>query len=66
MIRNTVIKHYKKLLLDILVDFYNFRPKVGRKNKYNLHTYINYIFRVFFFGEKSFLFWRNLGDSIMS
>jgi hypothetical protein len=37
--------------LDILVDFYNFRPKVGRKNKYNLHTYINYIFRVFFFGE---------------
>lgn len=51
MNRNILIKHFKNLLFDILIEFYNSRTNIGRKNKYNLHTYIKYIFRVFFFGE---------------
>lgn len=51
MKRNELMKEYRDVINNILIDFYKFRNKVGRKNKYNNFTYIKYILRVLFFGE---------------
>ena len=54
MKRETLIKKYSHILDEIITE--NIKHKVGRKNKFNNSVYLNYIFRVFFYGES----WINL------
>ena len=54
MKRETLIKKYSHILDETITE--NIKHKVGRKNKFNNFVYLNYIFRVFFYGES----WINL------
>ena len=75
MKRIEIIKKYKEILINIIkyIDVY----KIGRRNKFNISFYLNYIFRILFYGEhwntfycidcdrstirKKFYKWRNMG-----
>ena len=49
MLRETIIKKYKRILVDIInrIDIH----KLGRRRRFCLDFYIDNIFRIFFFGE---------------
>jgi len=54
MKRQTLIKKYAHILDEIIKQ--TIKHKIGRKNKYDNFVYLNYIFRVFFYGEN----WCNI------
>ena len=54
MKRETLIKKYAHILDEIIKE--TIKHKIGRKNKYDNFVYLNYIFRVFFYGEN----WCNI------
>lgn len=51
MKKDVLIHKFKHLLNRIIIDFYEFKTKVGRKQKFDNFFYIKYIFRIFFFGD---------------
>ncbi len=75
MKRIEVIKKYKEILIKIIKN--NDVHKIGRKNKFDISFYLDYIFRILFYGEcwntfycdkcdrstirKKFYKWRNMG-----
>ncbi len=53
MKRKTLIKHYKSILVDVINSIFK-KNSYGRKNKFPIEFYLDYIFRILFFGE----FWN--------
>lgn len=53
MKRKTLIKHYKFILVDVITNVFK-KTSCGRKNKFKTEFYLDYIFRILFFGE----FWN--------
>ena len=49
MKRDTLIKIYKYILLEIIIKSQT--KSVGRKNKFSYEFYLDYIFRILFYGE---------------
>ena len=53
MKRKTLIKHYKYILINVINTVFK-KTSCGRKNKFKIEFYLDYIFRILFFGE----FWN--------
>lgn len=53
MKRQTLIKNYKSILVDVINTVFK-KTSCGRKKKFKIEFYLDYIFRILFFGE----FWN--------
>jgi hypothetical protein len=61
MKRETLIKIYKNILNDILINIKKEKKEYrGRKNKFDNYFYLNYILRVLFYGE----FWNTINYTL--